>query len=324
MRKLCRILLVAVLPWSAPWAVQAQDAAVASCPPMAQMPTTAELQAQMRDAQDRGVLWRVEKGGRTSWLYGTIHVAESGWMVPGPTVMKALRASDALALELNVMDPAVVDELVSAMRAQPDAKPLPAALAERLEKLKQRECVGAETDALRPDAQVVTMAALIARREGLDPAYGVDVTLAGLASGMRKPVIGLESVQTQIREIVSDDPKEIEETVSTGLDQLEREDVGQTLATLARAWADGRLGLLESYPEWCNCLNTKTERREFERMVVGRNPGMARAITKELASGKQLFVAVGSLHMVGERGLPQLLARQGYKVERVDLSRPAD
>ena len=47
------------------------------------------------------------------------------------------------------------------------------------------------TLAARPDAQVVAMAALIARREGLDPAYGVDVTLAGLASGMRKPVIGL-------------------------------------------------------------------------------------------------------------------------------------
>ncbi|QNN57721.1 TraB/GumN family protein [Diaphorobacter ruginosibacter] len=291
----------------------------AGCPPAAQMPDQATLQSLMRNARDRGVLWRLEKDGRTSWLYGTIHVAEQAWMVPGPLVMDALRSADALALELNLLDPAVMEQLLSAMRTQPGAKPLPQPLQERLQALKERECVGTQIDALRPDAQVVSLATLIARREGLDPSYGIDLTLGGVATGMRKPVIGLESVQTQIRQMISDDPKQVEETVRTGLAQLEREDAGTTLSLLAHAWADGRMNLLESYPTWCRCLTDAAEKREYERMVVGRNPGMARAIGREIASGRNLFVAVGALHMAGRDALPKLLEQQGFHVTRVEF-----
>jgi len=37
------------------------------------------------------------------------------------------------------------------------------------------------------------------------------------------------------------------------------------------------------------------------------------------AQGKALFVAVGSLHMVGPLGLPVLLRARGFEVERVTL-----
>ena len=316
-RRHFKALLIAALFPLAVNTAHAQEAA--SCPPVAQMPDAATLQAQMRTARDRGMLWRVEKKGRTSWLYGTIHVAEQGWMVPGPTVMKALRDSDTLALELNMLDPNVQGAIMSAMLAKPDTKPLPQPLLDRLDQLKQRECIGAEVAAMRPDAQVLTLATLMARREGLDPSYGIDLTLAGLATGMRKPVIGLESVQTQIRELVSDDPEKVLETVSTGLDQLERKDAPAILTALARAWSDGRMGLLESYPEWCECVTTPAERREYARMIDGRNPGIARSMVKEITSGKRLFAAVGALHMIGENGLPALLRKQGFVVTRVEF-----
>ena len=314
------LLIAALFPWAAA-TVHAQEAV--SCPPVAQMPDAATLQSLVRTAHDRGMLWRVEKKGRTSWLYGTIHVAEQGWMVPGPTVMKALRESDTLALELNMLDPKVQGAIMSAMLAAPDTKPLPQPLMERLTRLTQRECIGDEVGAMRADAQVLTLATLMARREGLDPSYGIDLSLAGVATGMRKPVIGLESVETQIKELVSDDPEKVLETVTTGLDQLERKDAPAILTALARAWSDGRMRLLESYPDWCECVTTPTERREYERMIEGRNPGIARAMAKEIASGKKLFAAVGALHMIGEKGLPALLRKQGFEVTRVEFAEDA-
>ena len=208
---------------------------------------------------------------------------------------------------------------MSAMQAKPGAKPLPPALQYRLDRLKQRECLDAGVDAMRPDAQVLTLASMIARREGLDPAYGIDLMLAGLATGMKKPVIALENVETQVRELVSDDPEKVLETVTTGLDQLERKDAPVVVSTLAHAWSDGRMRLLESYVQWCECVNTQAERREYERMVEGRNPGIARAITAEIASGKSLFAAVGALHMSGSKGLPTLLRKQGFTVTRVEF-----
>ena len=65
----------------------------AACPPQAQPLDDEAVSAGMRDARDRGFLWRIEKDGRRSWLYGTLHVAERGWMFPGPTLVQALRQS---------------------------------------------------------------------------------------------------------------------------------------------------------------------------------------------------------------------------------------
>ena len=325
LRTLALALAPVALWFTAPDAF-AQEARTARCPPAAHIPSRAELQQLLNDARDRGLLWRIEQGkgqgSRTSWLYGTIHVAAMDWMVPGPTVMNALRDSDALALELNVIDPNVMNALMSALRAQPGAAPLPPALAERLEKFKQQECVGEEVNALRPEAQVITLATFIARREGLDPSFGIDITLAGVATSLGKQVMGLESVDTQIRELVTDDPDKVQKAVSTGLDQLERKDAGRLLATLAQAWADGRMGLIETYPEWCDCVKTDADRADLERLIAGRNPAMARAIVAEINAGKNVFAAVGALHMAGPKGLPQLLAQQGFKVTRVDFPAP--
>jgi uncharacterized protein YbaP (TraB family) len=54
----------------------------------------------------------------------------------------------------------------------------------------------------------------------------------------------------------------------------------------------------------------------------GRNPGMADGIVRQLQQGKTVFAAVGALHMVGPKGLPELLRQKGYQVERVSFKLP--
>ncbi len=48
-----------------------------------------------------------------------------------------------------------------------------------------------------------------------------------------------------------------------------------------------------------------------------RNPLMADKVVKWHAEGKSLFVAVGTLHLIGRLGLPELLKARGFQVERV-------
>jgi uncharacterized protein YbaP (TraB family) len=64
-------------------------------------------------------------------------------------------------------------------------------------------------------------------------------------------------------------------------------------------------------------MKTDKDRDMMKRMLDERNPGMAQSIDAIHASGKAVFAAVGSLHMVGKVGLPALLAARGYTVERV-------
>jgi hypothetical protein len=113
-----------VLPSHAAFAAEA-------CPPAAPPLGAEQFQAGLRDATDHGFLWRIVKEGRTSYLYGTIHAARLEWMFPGPRTAAALAASDALALELDVLDPDIQARVASSASARPgDA--LPAALVQRI------------------------------------------------------------------------------------------------------------------------------------------------------------------------------------------------
>ncbi len=298
----------------------------ADCPPLPRPLDPHTVPQALRRAHDRGLLWRVEQGGHTSWLYGTVHAARRDWMLPGPTVLAAVKASDRVALELDLMDPAVMQALQAAMRNPADAPPLPPELARRLAAQREAACADPSIAQLRPEVQVSSLLALSARREGFDPAYGIDLVLDGLAHGLRKPVLSLESPEQQMRLLASDDPQETAADVAAGLAQLESHAAGDALATLATAWSDGRAALLETYPDWCGCMKTPAERKAFDQVVAGRNPAMARAIEAQHRAGHSVFAAVGALHLVGPQGLPALLAAQGFKVERVPFpsATPAD
>jgi uncharacterized protein YbaP (TraB family) len=92
----------------------------------------------------------------------------------------------------------------------------------------------------------VTLLTMVGRHQGLDPQLGVDLVLAGAAHAQGKPVIGLETPETQLRELVSDDPAEVQRSVDSGLRQLERGCA--TTGALVQAWADGDVRQLERYP----------------------------------------------------------------------------
>ena len=194
------------------------------CPAKPAVPTPAEMKALAAQAQDRGLLWRVTDsqgdGTRASWLYGTMHVGKREWLIPGRSIVRAVQGADQLALELNLLDPEVGKALAEGLKARADAPPLAADLSQRLNRQLKLACAE-DLVRLRPEAQILGLLAKTGSRQGLNAEYGVDITLAGMAYALGKPITGLEAVQTQLNELVSDDPIEIAETVDDGLKQLE-------------------------------------------------------------------------------------------------------
>lgn len=290
----------------------------APCPPPATAPTQDEVLQGLRGAVDNGVLWKATKGGRAVWLYGTIHVAQRAWMFPGPRVMKALMASDVVALELDPTDADVVARLQAAIARPADAPALPDALQRRLQAQMVAACVAPATLAgLRPEMQAVSLEVLEGRALGLYPDYGIDVFLAGLAHGLNKPVRSLETPESQARLLVSDDPAETARGVAELLDELESGKGPRMLQRLAGDWQRGDLADIGAYASWCDCLDTPQQKADFARLVDERNPLMADKVVQWHAEGRSLFVAVGTLHLVGRAGLPELLKARGFQVERV-------
>jgi uncharacterized protein YbaP (TraB family) len=242
-------------------------------------------------------------------------------MFPGPRTRAALEASAVLALELDLLDPAVQARLVKAAAARPDER-LPAVLAARIERRLAAECIeaGPWRD-FAPEFQVASLAVMAARRQGLDPAYAIDLVLALIARDLGKVTTSLETPEAQIAALRMPTRQATIEFVASGLDELESGRTGPLLARMASAWTESNLAELEGYERWCECLNTPAERASMKRLLDDRNPLLAQAIDALHAAGKPVFAAVGSLHLIGPRGVPALLRQRGYAVEQVVFAR---
>jgi len=295
--------------------------AESGCPPAAAQPTSEQVQAARRVARDHGFLWRISKDGRSSFLYGTIHVAKLDWLMPGPVVMQALAASDTIALELDLLDPQIRAAMARGVAALPKVT-LPEPLASRIRRQGESECLaGAEFDTLPAEMQVMTLTMIAGRRDGIDPAYGTDVVLAAAGHAAGKSVVSLETPEAQLAVLHAGDAAETEAFVAGTLDDLEAGRARRMIGRLAAGWAASDYEGMAGYADWCECLNSDAERATMKRVLDDRNPGLAERIDGLHAGGKRVFAAVGSLHLFGPLGLPALMAQRGYRVERVDLAR---
>jgi uncharacterized protein YbaP (TraB family) len=319
--RLCAAFAVALVLVSSVSSVAAASPPATSCPPTAQPPSPDAVQAGLRNARDRGFLWRIVKDGRSSYLYGTVHVAKLDWVFPGPKTMQALNASDTVALELDLLDPALQRRMAEAISARRDPA-LPTALAQRLQRQAQLECIAPETLAgLGPMLQIATLSSLVGRRDGIDPAYGIDLFIAGLAHAAKKNTVSLETPELQLDTLTNDPDAPLDALIESGLDELESGRARPLLNRLVRIWADADDAELGRYDSWCDCLKSDADRRAMRRMLDDRNPALAASIDALHSGGKQVFAAVGSLHMIGTAGLPALLAKRGYRVERIEPAR---
>ena len=291
-----------------------------ACPPALQQPAPDMVQAALHNARDHGFLWRISKDGRTSYLYGTIHVAKFAWIFPGPQVLRALRSTDTIALEMDMLDADIQADLAKGMAAL-HSMALPALLEQRMRQQAAALCVPYDVIAnLTPELQVTTLSITAGRLLGLEASYAIDTVLAQIGHDTKKNMVSLESPEMQLRLLQMDNLQETTAFIEDSLDDLESGRTLQMLEHTAKAWADADYALMARFDEWCECLGTAPERELMKRALEQRNPALAEKIDSLHKNGKQVFAAAGSLHMFGPFGLPVLMAQRGYRVERVNFA----
>lgn len=289
-----------------------------ACPPNPQPPAQADLQQLAAQAKDRGVLWRLQRDGRTSHLYGTLHLGRPQWLMFGPRIRAALQASRVLALELDLTDAATVRILVEGPSEGLPRMDLSPALQQRLAAQMARACLppGA-LDAFHPVMRALTLSSLDARWEGLHGVFGSEMLLTAVARAAGLRLRELETASAQVRALIPDSAAARDHLVQQALDDLENNRLRPVVRRLADAWESGRLDDIEHYATWCQCADTEADRAVLRRLIDARNPGLAAGIDALHREGEPVFAAVGTLHMVGPQGLVALLRARGYTVERV-------
>lgn len=301
-------------------AAAAQPAAPA-CPPSAEARLTPQVLEQARRRPvDRGYLWRIEKDGRTSWLYGTLHLGRAAWVVPGPRIALALRQADTVALELDPLDTEAMQPLLAPGDPVRRAEVMTPARADRLDRQWAAACAREPGNAhlkLQPILQTTALAGYVARADGLYTDFAIDTVLAGYARRAKLPLVALETVQTQLALFTADSAREEIEQVDDALTELENGKLRQRMLELADMWSRGDLPRLSDYERWCECMQTPAERAMMKKLLDDRNPHLADGIAALHDRGQRVFAAVGALHMVGPQGLVTLLGQRGFTVTQV-------
>lgn len=289
-------------------------AAEAACPPLPSV--------DQGTPRDRGLLWKLTRDGRVSYLFGTLHIGRPGWERFGAATLRALLSSDTVALEIDPTDPATLSGM-----AEPSggtaAVALPPALHERLARAAERACLppGA-LPSLHPILQAAVLTLAEARWLGLDARFGFDAMLAVSARAAGRSVRALETAAVQRAALVPADAGDGGAAqVAETLDQIEGGAARRVLARLVQAWVAGDLATLERYEDWCECAPDAGDQALMQRVNDGRNPALADGIAALHGQGLRVFAAVGALHMTGPQALPRLLAERGFQVERVAFSR---
>lgn len=276
-----------------------------------------EVLALVKASPDRGFMWKASKAGHVSFLYGTVHVAEPKKSLPGPQVIGAMQATDTMAVELDV--DTVAADMQTAIKHQAPA-PVSGELKERIERLAVANCIDpARLQPMSPQFQLMGISMVDARRAGLYAEYSIDSVLQGMAKGMKRPIRPLETAELQASVLAGSDSTQ---AATQMVEALEHGESAPLMRKLFDAWERGDDATFKQFFDEQNKSSDPGAQALYRRMFTERNESMAKHI-EELHQTQRLFVAVGAGHMVGDDGLPALLSKRGFSVERVPLNAAA-
>ncbi len=280
----------------------------------------------------KGLTWKIEKDGiAPSYLFGTMHLSDPRMLKLKPGAQAAFDGSASLALEITE----IIDPKAMAAKAFSILQYTMYSGAENLDtKLKPEEAAAVRAlvekklglpwnvaSKMKPWALMGSLAlpaCELARKRAQAPFLDMKLGLDAKASN--KELIALETLENQMQAMAS-----LPESFAlSGLLQSVRlgsrmDDLFETMIQLyvkedtATIWAlmrrVGENGFVKA--------EDNADYAEFQQVIVdARNVSMVDASIPLLEKGKA-FIAVGALHLPGEKGIANILVQKGYKVTRV-------
>ena len=275
-------------------------------------------------ASPRPYLWRVERYGVVSHLFGTIHLGLDYRAALGPVGLAALASSRRVFVEMDITSLDVVSEFTVAAFRRAEMPPdrslkqlLGSEAWQRLAAVHAGQISPAQLDRLEPwFVSLWTLPHVLTPRKKpipgvLKDAPPLDAVIAARAETLGAKVSALESPAEHLATFAAIGRAQGVEMLEEVVEDPEamRDDTDRLVT--AYAAADDRA--------LRKIIGRLARRRPTvaEYLLFRRNERWREKLEHWLPEGRVLVV-VGVGHMYGERGLVSLLRRRGYTVERVE------
>jgi len=264
-------------------------------------------------------LWKVESKTATVYLLGSIHFMKKEIYPLNRMIENAFDKADILVVEADINDIGKIDIqklMETAFYRENDT--LQNHISGETYELVKKEFEGLGmplwiVDKQRPWFLALTLTSLELVKLGYDPNYGIDNYFLSKASG-KKQIKELESLDYQMNLLSGFSDNEQELFLLYTIKDLKTLD--QEVTGLIRAWKSGDTKSMES-------IITKSATEDgkmssiYEKLIYGRNKNMASKIEDFLKTKDAYFVIVGAGHLVGDRGIVEMLKKKGYSIDQL-------
>ncbi|HYM93730.1 MAG TPA: TraB/GumN family protein [Chitinophagaceae bacterium] len=266
----------------------------------------------------KSLLWKISGNGlkKPSYLFGTIHMLCEEDAVLSDSLKKAIRQCDDVYLEVQMDNMLEMLSVITQMKMNGDTTLADLLSKEDYEKVK---AYFEKSSSLLPFSVLETFKPILAAStlEGTSLPCGAPVAMEELimqeAKTDEKEIKGLETMSYQAG-ILDSIPYKIQakqlvdyiDSVKSGVDEAKEFD------ELLNAYKDQNLDKLEQLTKQSDIGMSNYA----DVLLYNRNRNWVKKL-KTLLPEKSLMIAVGAGHLPGEKGVINLLRKEGYTVTPV-------
>lgn len=268
----------------------------------------------------KSFLWEIEGTAGKSYLLGSIHLLKKEHYPLKKAVEDAFEQSDVLAVEADVSGDKLMSQgMVLLQKGMYTGEETlegnisPKTYQRAVKKLKELGMDIGGFKKFKPWLLAMTIAQMELVKLGFSPEYGIEMYFLGKASG-KKEIAELEGIEFQVKLFDGLSKAESEGFLLANI--MEADMMGKELDNMIDAWFTGDTKTLRRLLTE-NIQKTPGLDNLYKKLLDHRNEGMVKTIINYLKSDKTYFIVAGAAHMVGKKGIVQLLEDKGIKTKQL-------
>ncbi len=275
------------------------------------------LVSSVEGVNKRPFLWEVKSKSTRAYILGSIHVGKRKIYPLHPTILKSFNSSDVLVMETDKSE----DDLdFNSMKyiKYPFGTTLKQNISKKTYKLVKKTAKDLNLSMVllnrfRPWFVAFTITYKKLDRDGFGINYGIEKYFI-LLNSEKKEILGLEDGITQMKLFNDFSPSLQEKFLYYTIKDLSL--VKGKMNKLLYRWSIGDVRAFKKL-FFDDIYKNLALAPIYEKLIDKRNTNMVNKIEGFLKTKKTYFIIVGAGHIVGRKGIINLLLKKGYNVKQL-------
>jgi len=267
----------------------------------------------------KSFLWEVEVKGEKSYILGSIHMLKKSSFPLKKELETGFANCSFLVVEADISTENMGEILRVTMEkaGYDDGSKLKDHISQEAFDLAKKRMEGLNMsidyfENFKPWFLAMSITSMELMKLGFDPNIGVDKYFINKAKG--KTILELEGIPFQIGIFDNFSDKENDMFLLSSL--KEADSLGKNVEAMVEAWQSGDIDMLTKM-----VTENRSEEADLEEiftiLIDKRNLSMSVKIEKWMKEGGRYFFVVGAAHLVGEKGIINLLRERGFILKQI-------